>query len=226
MPDLILDFDKDFARKKIFEELSKYSEEERERIIADAGFGDRYKYDIKEDNTNFPSLPAVVALSRIFKQRDPSKTIDYFLYEDYDFFKLKEGEFMNIPFIEPKTDDKGNIIYSKNISHCALRYNFITNIAENPSKLVLFKVNSDCMENTLTKADEIIIDISQKQIKDGDIFAFNTFNFKFIMLRRFLVQVNTLKLIADNKEKYEAFMADLKDINIIGQVIISKHILF
>lgn len=220
MSKLIFKYDRDFARQQIFKELYRFEEKQREKIIADAGFSERYKYDVKEDNKDFPSLSAVGAFARIFR-----KPIDYFIYRENIFKKIVKEEFLNIPYIEPFTDEENNLVYKGNKHMCAFRFDSLLKIAKDPLGVILYVIETDTMESTLSKGDEILIDIAQRQIKDGAIYAFNSFNMKYIRVRRFYCEINNLKLIADNKTKYEAFIADPKDINILGQVIASKHYL-
>lgn len=224
MPELILDIDKDYARKKIFEELTKYPEEEQDRIIKQAGFGDRYKYDIKPDNPNFPSLPAIVALTKIFKQKDPTKTIEYFLYKDGDNLANANEALINIPYVHEETD-RDNKLIPIDGKFCTTKYNILLSIAPIPTSLVLLRVDSDCMESTIYKNDELFINTIDKDIRDGAIYAFNSDTFKHIQIRRFYIQVNEIKIASDNKSKYDSYTASIKDLHILGRIILCRHFL-
>lgn len=223
MSKTIFPFNKNFARDQIFKELEKFKDEKkREEIIIAAGFGNRYKYDVRRKKEDFPSLPAVAAFAKVF-----NKPIDYFIYEGKIFIELIKNKFIQIRYIESSTDSNNCLIYKNNEAMYAMRYEWLNKISADPTNLVLFTIDSDAMETTLNKGDEVLIDTSKeaKQIKDSMLYAYNSSAFKYIRIRRFSIQVNNIKLIADNKIKYDSCIANLIDINIIGQVICAKHIL-
>lgn len=149
--------------------------------------------------------------------------MDYILYGKTEPMVALDERYIKIPYIENETNENNGLIF-KPSSNCAARYNALLQITANPEGLVMIKAKSDCMESTISKNDEILIDASDRAITDGGIYAFNTFSFKYIQIKRFFIHINEIGVMSDNK-KYDTYLANIKDVNIIGKVVLCKHFL-
>lgn len=220
MGDTIFEFDKKLARRRIFEELGKYDERQREALIEKAGFIGQYKYHVKEDNEDFPSWPGVGAFARAL-----GKPVDYFIYEDYAYYMIecKDKNLIRIPYITNYTDENNFVIYTKEAVKCYIEYEWLTKITDDPMKLILFVMNNDSMTPMFPKCSELMIDTTATRIMDGYIYAFNTLEFKAIRIRRFFLELDRLKIVPQNTAIYETCYATRKDLNILGHVIAVKH---
>lgn len=222
MPEVKFEIDQDFARKQILLELERHKKPEQKIIKESTGIDQGYINNMlqKGESKQAISLPAVILFAKALK-----RPVEYFLYPKSVFLDVLKDQFINIPYIENNPGENGDLILSEKYHMCLMRYEIISKITDNPFDVVFFRIDSDVMENTFSKGDELLIDRSRKQIKDGLIYAYNSFNFRCIRIRRFSVQIDSLKLIADNKIKYDPCTANMKDINIIGQVVVAKHFL-
>lgn len=223
MPEIKFDFDEEFALGKILKEFDELGKEKENELLRSADISDQYWRNIKSkgESRQHLSLPliAIIALKL-------GKPIESFIYKKEIYINMVSDKFLRIPSVKPYTDDDNNLFKIEDKNLCALKYDYLSKLTESPMGLVLLNIISDSMEDTLFKGDDAIVDTTKKIIYDGAIYAFNTFNFKSIQIRRFQLQVNNIKLIADNKNHYEACIVDKKDINIIGQIIISKHVFY
>jgi hypothetical protein len=151
-------------------------------------------------------------------------SLDYILYGKIESLLSSDKKFIDIPYIEDRTTNDNDLVYHADGKTCTGRHDILLQITKNPEALVIKKVLSDCMERTISKNDEILIDVLDKNIIDGGIYAFNSMVFKHIQIRRFFIQINEVKLIADNRE-YESYLANVKDLYIIGRVALCRHFL-
>ena len=211
---------RDAVRDRINELLNKKTRAEQALIKEKTGLDNKKIINVLGANKANISMEFMAIFAQAL-----NVPLEYILYGKEIPLDLKRIEYYDIPYIENAPTEDGNIVFSDKNRICAMRIDFIKSITDHPRNIVIYQVDSDVMEDTILKGDELLIDLSKKFIKDGLIYAFNSFNFKCIRVRRFSVQVNHIKLIADNKMKYEPCIADLKDINIIGQIIASKHFL-
>lgn len=221
MPEIKFDYDEELVWKKINCELEKYNKNEQNQKKKSTGISKEYIANMlqKGESRQKISLPALFLFARALK-----KPVEYFIYDNEIFTDFIKDKYLKVPYIKPYTNKNNELIFEDNFN-CAIRLDYLKEIVKDPFNVFMFKVESDIMENTLFKGNDVLIDSSMKEIKDGSIFAFNSYEFKNIRIRRFYLEVNTIKLIADNKEKYNTFNSSIKDLNIIGKVIIVKHFL-
>lgn len=221
MPEIKFEFDEEYAAEKIRNELSKCANKEKARIKNATGLEEGYINNMLQRGSSRQkfSLPVIHLFAKAI-----GKPVEYFLYGEDTFMKIIENEYIKIKQIESLTDNDDHLIYKEEDSLCAVKLSILMSITKDPFKTILFRVDSDTMETTFSKNDELLIDTSIKSIKDGGIYAFNSYDIKYIRIRRFFCQINTILLIADNP-KYESCVTSPKDINIIGRVILTKHFL-
>lgn len=80
----------------------------------------------------------------------------------------------------------------------------------------------DSMEPTIEGGDSLLIDLSKTEIYDGKIYCVRIEN-KLYAKRLQLIPPNKVKVISDNKEKYDPFYIDISqnidfDFAVIGEV--------
>lgn len=80
----------------------------------------------------------------------------------------------------------------------------------------------DSMEPTIEGGDSLLIDLSKTEIYDGKIYCVRIEN-KLYAKRLQLIPPSKVKVISDNKEKYDAFYIDMSksidfDFAVIGEV--------
>lgn len=223
MPEIKFEYDDEYVTEKIRRELNACNDKkERDRIKEATGLDKQYINNMLQQSESKQKISLPVL--HLFAQAI-GKPVEYFLYDKTHFIELTKNEFIDIRYVESTTDSDNHLIYRDNKPMCALRLSNIMQIANDPFKTIILIIDSDTMESTFSKGDELLIDTSIKTIKDGGIYAFNSYEIKYIRIRRFFCEINTFQLIADNKIKYGSCSASPKDINIIGQVIINKHFL-
>lgn len=224
MPELILDFDQEIVRKRINEEIEKYTRKEQKEIkeeIYASGIGYQYLANMLQKGSSQQdfSLPAIILIAKALK-----KPAEFFLFGQNYFVEMDKENFIRIPYILPYTDDNDHLLYIKDKNLCVLRYDKAFELTNDPLKLVLFIINNDTMEPVFRSGSELLIDCSRRNMTDGDIFAFNTSNFKSIRIHQFRLELDRLRMISFNK-KYNHYWARPNDINMIGQVIGYNRIL-
>lgn len=87
----------------------------------------------------------------------------------------------------------------------------------NKSNFKCIKVSGDSMSPTLTDNSIIVLDISQKLIKDGAIYVFS--HEDLLRVKELRNQKGGNVLIVSHNDDYDNENAELKDISIIGRVI-------
>lgn len=100
----------------------------------------------------------------------------------------------------------------------SFRKEWLRRKASSPNNVVLMLVKGDSMAGTILDGDSVLIDAGRKHIYDGNIYALRIDD-TIIIKRLSLRPGNKVQVISDNKEEYEPYTADLKDIHVIGQII-------
>ena len=108
-------------------------------------------------------------------------------------------------------------------TYYAYRKQFINRIATSPKNVILACATGNSMENTLYDGDTVMIDTGRRTIEDGRIFAIRLG--EVIALKRLSLLPNgRVLVISDNREEYAAYEAGIKDLHVIGKVLISSHV--
>jgi len=100
----------------------------------------------------------------------------------------------------------------------AFRKNWLSRVASSAKNLVLMRVQGDSMHPTIQDGDTVMIDTGRVSIKEGLLYALR-FN-STIMVKRIAFRTGgRIQIISDNRQEYDPFEADVKDLHLIGQII-------
>lgn len=94
----------------------------------------------------------------------------------------------------------------------------------NPSKCAVFWANGNSMLPTIDSGDQLLVDLSKKEIKGNHIYLVQ--NEDCVWVKRVKMKWNSLELISDNKEEYEPIIIskdEAEHLQIIGQVVHIGH---
>lgn len=83
---------------------------------------------------------------------------------------------------------------------------------------VLVGVIGNSMEPTIKDGDAVMLDVGRTHLYDGNIYALRLDG--TVMIKRLSVRPNDqVKIISDNSLEHESYIAERKNIHIIGQVV-------
>ena len=125
-----------------------------------------------------------------------------------------------IPMAEAKLSAGGGcFVLSENMEdYYAFRKAWLSRVATSAKNLVLMRIHGNSMAPTLEDNDTAMIDTGRRDIKDGMIYALRVDH--SIMIKRLSFRVGgKVLIISDNRTEYEPYEAQMKDVNVIGQVI-------
>lgn len=134
-------------------------------------------------------------------------------------------DFYFLPMVETRLSaGAGSFVISEAVeTYYAFRKSFINRIATSHKNLVLACATGNSMEKTIYDGDTVMIDVGRRNIEDGKIFAVR-FGETITIKRLSLLPNNKVMVISDNKEEYEPYEAQAKDIHVIGKLLISSHL--
>lgn len=113
----------------------------------------------------------------------------------------------------------GAFVISEEIEgYYAFRKNWLSRVASSAKNLVLMRVIGDSMSPTIQQEDTVMIDIGKRSIKEGMIYAIR-FDSTVMIKRLAFRPGGRILIISDNRQEYEPYEAELKDLHIIGQII-------
>lgn len=130
------------------------------------------------------------------------------------------GAFHYVPMAKAKLSAGGGMfVLSEDVSdYYAFRKNWLNRITTSPKNVVLMEVQGNSMAPTILDKDTVMIDTGRLEIIEGMIYAIRLDH--TIMIKRLTHRPGgIINVISDNKEEYETYQADRKDIHIIGQII-------
>lgn len=113
----------------------------------------------------------------------------------------------------------GCFVLSENMEdYYAFRKSWLSRVATSAGNLVLMRIHGNSMAPTLEDNDTAMIDTGRRDIKEGMVYAIRVDS--SIMIKRLSLRVGGKALIiSDNRQEYEPYEAQMKDLHIIGQVI-------
>ena len=134
-------------------------------------------------------------------------------------------DFYFLPLVETRLSaGAGSFVLSEAVeTYYAFRRNFINRIATHYKNVVLACATGNSMERTIFDGDTIMIDTGRRSIEDGQIFAMR-FGETIAVKRLSLLPSDKVMVISDNKDEYAPYEAYIKDIHVIGKLLISSHI--
>lgn len=135
------------------------------------------------------------------------------------------ADFYFLPLVETRLSaGGGSFVLNENVeTYYAYRKQFINRIATSPKNVILACATGNSMEPTLYDGDTVMIDTGRHSIEDGRIFAVR-FGDTIALKRLSLLPNGRVLVISDNRDEYAAYEAGIKDIHVIGKMLISSHV--
>lgn len=125
-----------------------------------------------------------------------------------------------IPMAEAQLSAGGGcFVLSEDIEgYYAFRKTWLSRVASSAKNLVLMRVQGDSMSPTIQDGDTVMIDTGRLSIKEGMLYALRVNS--TIMIKRLSLRLEgKVLIISDNRSEYDPYEAEIKSVNIIGQVI-------
>jgi phage repressor protein C with HTH and peptisase S24 domain len=125
-----------------------------------------------------------------------------------------------VPMAEAKLSAGGGcFVLSEDMrDYYAFRKDWLRRVASSPRSVVLMRVQGRSMDPTIQDGDTVMIDTGRCDIKEGMIYALRVDS--TVMIKRLSFRLGgKVRIISDNRQDYEPYEADTKDLSIIGQVI-------
>lgn len=125
-----------------------------------------------------------------------------------------------IPMAEAKLSAGGGcfVLSEEMEGYYAFRKNWLSRVASSPKNLVLMRVHGGSMNPTLQDGDTVMIDTGRTDIKEGMLYALR-FDSTIMVKRLAFRPGSRIKIISDNRQEYESYEADMRELHIIGQII-------
>ena len=125
-----------------------------------------------------------------------------------------------IPMVETQLSAGGGaFVISEDIEgYYAFRKKWLNRVASSIKHLVLMRVIGDSMSPTIQDNDTVMIDIGKRSIKEGMLYAIR-FDSTVMIKRLAFRPSERILIISDNRQEYEPYEVELKDLHIIGQII-------
>lgn len=125
-----------------------------------------------------------------------------------------------IPMAEAQLSAGGGcFVLSEDIEgYYAFRKTWLSRVASSAKNLVLMRVQGGSMHPTIQDGDTVLIDTGRLSIKEGMLYALR-FDETIMIKRLSFRPEGRVLIISDNRSEYDPYEADIKNINIIGQVI-------
>lgn len=125
-----------------------------------------------------------------------------------------------VPMAEAQLSAGGGcFVLSENFEgYYAFRKNWLSRVATSAKNLVLMRVQGNSMSPTIQDGDTVMIDTGRLSIKEGMLYALR-FDETIMIKRLSFRPEGRVSIISDNRHEHDAYEAEIKSINIIGQVI-------
>jgi len=125
-----------------------------------------------------------------------------------------------IPMAEAQLSAGGGcFVISEDIEgYYAFRKSWLSRVASSAKNLVLMRVQGGSMHPTIQDGDTVMIDTGRLYIKEGMLYALR-FDSTIMIKRLAFRPGGRIQVISDNRQEYDPFEADVKDLHLIGQVI-------
>jgi len=167
--------------------------------------------------------PAVIESSPIEKER-PEK--QHFYSDGNGQITIPQWQnpdpemFDYIPMAETQLSAGGGaFVISEEIEgYYAFRKSWLMRVASSTKNLVLMRILGDSMSPTIQEDDTVMIDIGKRSIKEGMIYAIR-FDSTVMIKRLAFRPGGRILIISDNRQEYEPYEVDMRDLHIIGQII-------
>lgn len=125
-----------------------------------------------------------------------------------------------VPMVETQLSAGGGcFVLSENIEgYYAFRKSWLRRIASSIKSLVLMRVQGRSMDPTIQDGDTVMIDTGRQVIKEGLLYALR-FDSTVMIKRLSFRPGGRVQVISDNRQEYDPFETDLKDLHVIGQIV-------
>jgi len=125
-----------------------------------------------------------------------------------------------VPLAEAQLSAGGGcfVLSEKVEGYYAFRRNWLSRVASSAKNLVLMRVSGDSMHPTIQDNDTVMIDTGRLYIKEGMLYALR-FNSTIMVKRLAFRPGGRIQVISDNRQEYDPFETDVKNLHLIGQVI-------
>ena len=125
-----------------------------------------------------------------------------------------------IPMAEAQLSAGGGcFVLSEDVEgYYAFRKSWLNRVASSAKNLVLMRVQGGSMHPTIQDGDTVMIDTGRMSVKEGMLYALR-FDSTIMVKRLAFRPGGRIQIVSDNRQEYDPFEADLKDLHIIGQVI-------
>lgn len=100
----------------------------------------------------------------------------------------------------------------------------LSQIGIKAEKCAVFWVNGNSMQPTINNGDQLLVDLSRKEIKGDNIYLVQ--NGDSVWVKRVKIKWDVVELISDNREEYEPIkipMKEARNLQVIGQVVHIGH---
>jgi phage repressor protein C with HTH and peptisase S24 domain len=125
-----------------------------------------------------------------------------------------------IPMIEAHLSAGGGcfVISEEVEGYYAFRKSWLSRVASGIKNLVLMRVHGDSMSPTLQDGDTVMIDTGCLSIKEGMMYALR-FDSTIMVKRLAFRPGGRIQIISDNRQEYDPFEVETKELHILGQII-------
>ncbi len=136
------------------------------------------------------------------------------------FLEEKAPEFISIPMYSPKlAAGAGTVpIAEEVLGTYQFSRDWYSTLGASATRSGLFKVEGDSMSPSMEDGDVVLVDMSDKTVRDGKIYAIGEADTILIKELRKSKRSETLRIISHNKENYPEYKRRQTDIRIIGRV--------
>lgn len=139
-----------------------------------------------------------------------------------EFFRnsiFDKAELIHVPIAESYVDiEDHSFIISEKTPGVIFSAEWLRAVISDPINAFLMTVSGDSMEPTFREGDVILLDIGQKRIQTGWVYALRVGG--SVMIKRLeLMPGNRIRVISDNRKEYPPYESDAAELDILGQII-------
>lgn len=175
-----------------------------------------------KDHSPEPKETALLPPPRVLEMPHPQPcTIDATGHVAIPRWQNPDPEMFDyVPLAEAQLSAGGGcfVLSEKVESYYAFRRNWLSRVASSTKNLVLMRVSGDSMHPTIQDSDTVMIDTGRVSIKEGMLYALR-FDSTIMVKRLAFRPGGRILVISDNRQGYDPFETDVKNLHLIGQVI-------
>ena len=134
--------------------------------------------------------------------------------------QAQEEPFIRVPTALSRLKQEGDeFIFEESTEEAyAFKKGWVLRMTPHVDNLVLLHIRGDSMEPFICSGDVVMIDRGRKDITEGCIYAIAMED--VVYLKKLLVMpLGKVKVISENKNAYEPFEMNRKDLRILGEVV-------